>query len=125
MGGAINNTGALNLRNSIIADSMWSDNCSGWGTIEDGGGNLRWPPTDESCVGEYGDPRLEPLEDNGGPTMTMAIPIESAAVQLADDNCPATDQRGMPRGVQSSRCDAGAYELQGLFVFVPVVFQTP
>ena len=105
--------------------------------IDDGGGNLRWPPTDNTCVGEFGDPQLEPLEDNGGPTlvdldrsvMTMAIPIGSAAVQLATTNCPATDQRGMPRESLSNRCDAGAYELQsngwGLFVFFPVVYKTP
>jgi hypothetical protein len=127
MGGAINNTSNLTLRNSIIANSMWSESCQDreGGTIYDGGGNLRWPKTDKTCVGEFGDPQLEPLADNGGPTMTMALPIGSAAVQLATTNCPATDQRGMPRGLQSNRCDAGAYELQGLFVFFPAVYKSP
>lgn len=129
MGGAINNTSnlTLTLRNSIIANSMWSESCQDreGGTIYDGGGNLRWPKTDKTCVGEFGDPQLEPLWNNGGPTMTMALPIGSAAVQLATTNCPATDQRGMPRGLQSNRCDAGAYELQGLFVFLPAVYKSP
>jgi len=125
MGGAIHNTSDLTLRNSIIANSMWSDSCFGWGTIYDGGGNLRWPATDNTCVGDFGDPQLEPLAENGGPTMTMALPIGSAAIQLATTNCPATDQRGMPRSLRSNRCDAGAYELQGLFVFFPVVYNSP
>jgi len=125
MGGAIHNTSDLTLRNSIIANSMLSESCLGWGKIYDGGGNLRWPATDNTCVGDFGDPRLEPLADNGGPTMTMALPIGSAAIQLATTNCPATDQRGMPRSLRSNRCDAGAYELQGLFVFFPVVYNSP
>lgn len=125
MGGAIFNRSNLTLRNSIIANSMLSDSCQGWGEIDDGGGNLRWPATDNTCVGDFGDPRLEPLADNGGPTMTMALPMGSAAIQLAMTNCPATDQRGMPRGLRSSRCDAGAYEWQGLFVFLPAVYKTP
>ena len=125
MGGAILNTSDLTLRNSIIANSMWSESCQGWGTIYDGGGNLRWPTTDNTCVGDFGDPQLEPLADNGGATMTMALPIGSAAIQLATTNCPATDQRGMPRSLWSNRCDAGAYEFQGLFVFFPVVYNSP
>jgi predicted outer membrane repeat protein len=124
-GGAFHNTSNLTLRNSIIANSMWSDSCFGWGTINDGGGNLRWPAADETCVGEFGDPRLEPLADNGGPTLTMALPTGSPAIQFAADNCPAADQRGMPRSLWSNRCDAGAYELQSLSVFVPVVYNSP
>ena len=124
-GGAIYNTSNLTLRNTIIANSMWSDSCFGWGTIKDGGGNLRWPVADDTCVGEFGDARLEPLADNGGPTLTMALPTGSPAIQLAADNCPAGDQRGMPRGLWSNRCDAGAYELQSLSVFVPVIYNSP
>jgi len=90
-GGAIKNTSNLTLRNSIIANSMLSDSCLEWEKINDGGGNLRWPTTDNTCVGEFGDPQLEPLADNGGPTladigrptMTMALPIGSAAIQFA------------------------------------------
>jgi hypothetical protein len=125
MGSAIHNTSNLTLRNSIIANGMDSDGCSGWGTIHDGGGNLRWPATDYSCVGVSGDPQLEPLADKGGPTKTMALPIGSAALQLATTNCPASDQRGMPRDFRFSRCDAGAYELQLSFLFLPAVYNTP
>ena len=131
-GGTIYNTSNLTLRNSIIANSMWSKSCANWrgGQIFDGGGTLRWPTADDTCVGKFGDPRLESLKDNGGATMTMALPIGSAAVQLATSNCPPTDQRGMPRGSISNRCDAGAYELQkneleGLFIFFPAVYKSP
>ena len=125
MGGTIHNTSNLTLRNSIIANSMESDSCLGWGTIDDGGGNLRWPSTDNTCVGDFGDPLLEPLADNGGSTMTMAVTPGSAALQLADSNCPDDDQRGMPRGLLSNRCDAGAYEWQWVTTFFPAVYKNP
>lgn len=126
MGGTIHNTSQLTLTNSIIANSMWSGNCFGWGTINDGGGNLRWPASDDSCgVGEFGDPQLEPLADNGGPTLTMALPLGSPAIQLAATNCPAVDQRGMARNLPSGRCDAGAFEWERIVGFFPVVLNLP
>ena len=54
-------------------------------------------------------PRLHTLEDNGGPTMTMALSAKSPAVGIATYQCPTTDQRGKDR--PSNHCDAGAYEL--------------
>jgi predicted outer membrane repeat protein len=121
-GGAIANSNVLQLQNSIITDSMIGNNCDGFVSVTDGGGNLRWPATDPSCVGSYGDPRLLPLEQNGGPTLTMAIQLGSAAMRLAMANCPATDQRGMPRGLNPGRCDAGAYEWQGRLLFFPAMY---
>ncbi len=59
-----------------------------------------------------GDPKLGPLEDNGGPTETRALGAGSAARDLASAGtaCSApTDQRGLPRP-QGSACDSGAYE---------------
>lgn len=64
---------------------------------------------------------LNPLADNGGPTQTMSLPWNSAAVDAipvgATDSsgallCPATgsaDQRGVIRP-QGPACDIGAYE---------------
>jgi CSLREA domain-containing protein len=56
------------------------------------------------------DPRLGPLQNNGGPTPTMALlpgspAIDAAVAALA----PATDQRGVSDG---HRSDIGACELQ-------------
>jgi hypothetical protein len=59
-------------------------------------------------------PLLGPLQNNGGPTMTMALGHGSPAldkVPAAGANCPSTDQRGVPRP-QGVACDIGAFELQ-------------
>lgn len=62
------------------------------------------------------DPKLGPLQDNGGPTQTHALLQDSPAIDAADsEECPTTDQRGAPRplGIQAgsgSVCDVGAFE---------------
>ncbi len=109
-GGNISNSGTVTARNTILAGATAGGNCVG--TIADGGGNLRWPSGDASCTGAFGDPKLGTLQDNGGPTWTMALGAESAASGIGvAANCPATDQRGQPRpNPPGSACDAGAYE---------------
>jgi CSLREA domain-containing protein len=54
------------------------------------------------------DPRLGPLQDNGGPTDTEALLASSPAIDTGD-TCGALDQRGTtrPRGAS---CDIGPYE---------------
>ena len=54
---------------------------------------------------------LGPLRDNGGPTPTMAIRRASVAVDGADSQAPATDQRGYGR---SGAPDIGAFEYNGV-----------
>jgi hypothetical protein len=61
---------------------------------------------DASCGATVADPLLGPLQDNGGPTDTQAIPAESPAVNTGV-SCEATDQRSLYR---SGACDIGAYE---------------
>jgi hypothetical protein len=61
------------------------------------------------------DAQLQPLANNGGPTLTHAIFPGSPAIDKFGAGCPATDQRGVARpqdgnGDGSSLCDAGAYE---------------
>jgi hypothetical protein len=60
------------------------------------------------------DPLLGPLQDNGGPTMTMAPASGSPVIDAAAAGaCPTTDQRGRPRpDNRESACDIGAYEVQ-------------
>lgn len=110
-GGAVaNESGTVVLQNTIIANSPTGGNC--FGTIDDGGGNLRYPKNDPSCVGKYGKPSLGQLQDNGGATQTIALAPDSAAINLAlDANCLATDQRGFARP-QGKHCDSGAFELE-------------
>jgi hypothetical protein len=57
------------------------------------------------------DPRLAPLADNGGPTLTMALLTGSPAIDAGDTSAaPTTDQRGFPRP-GGLAADIGAYEL--------------
>ena len=56
------------------------------------------------------DPRLGPLQDNGGPAKTHAILSGSPAIDAAANaTCPSTDQRGTSRP-KGAACDIGAYE---------------
>ena len=70
------------------------------------------------------DPKLSPLQNNGGPTQTHALLAGSPAIDAGDsngcrDNTGAllqTDQRGLPRatdgnGDGKAACDIGAFEL--------------
>jgi hypothetical protein len=58
------------------------------------------------------DPMLGPLQNNGGPTPTMALNGQSPAVNVLSA-CPVgTDQRGISRPQPANdKCDIGAYEL--------------
>jgi len=109
-GGALfNYTGAnLSLRNTIVSNSLGSDNCGG--SITNGGGNYTWPGDDDSCPGFRQDPKLGRLANNGGWTQTLALLTGSPAIHKAVlGNCPLTDQRGWRRGLLN-QCDSGAYE---------------
>jgi hypothetical protein len=102
--------GSVTLRNSLLASNA-AGNCQG--TVTDGGGNLRFPPSDTSCPSTFdsGDPKLAPgLHDNGGPTPTLALLPGSAGIDKVQPAlCPSADQRGVGRP-QGSRCDIGAFE---------------
>lgn len=123
-GGIFSNEGGTRavLQNSIVANNMGSD-CHG--TMTSNGYNLS---SDDSCrfdgAGDLNnsDPNLGPLQDNGGPTQTMALLPGSPAIDTGNPKgCSEghghllkTDQRGEPRPdkEESSGCDRGAYERQ-------------
>jgi CSLREA domain-containing protein len=123
-GGGISGTsvGSTTLTNTLVANNA-GGNCVG--AIADGGGNLRWPSVDSSCAGAYGDPRLGPFQNNGGPTPTMAPGAGSAAIDAGLNNgCLPTDQRGVARpqdgdGDGVAVCDIGAYEVGFFRSFLP------
>src|SRR5262249_25628961 len=75
----------------------------------DGTGGSGFAATD--LVGTSGmpiDPRLGPLQDNGGPTQTMALLPGSPALNAGDrDQLGTADQRGVLR---SRRGNIGAYQ---------------
>ena len=107
--GGIKSSGCL-LVNTLLATN--SVNCSGW--VTDGGYNLS---SDGSCaftaLGSLNnvDPKLSPVAENGGPTLTMALLPGSPAIDGGNTSlAPATDQRGFPRPAGLA-ADIGAYEL--------------
>ena len=101
--------GILRLINTIVGDASANGNCSG--PIQSGGHNL---DSDGTCGLGAGtdvsnvDPLLAALADNGGPTDTRALTVNSPAVD-AGAGCAATDQRGVARPAGRA-CDIGAFE---------------
>jgi hypothetical protein len=114
-------TGTLKIRNTIVAGNASSDIT---GDIVSQGHNLIGTTWFSNGVRtDLGDrlnvnPLLGPLQDNGGPTPTMALLPGSPALDAGDNtNPPATDQRGLSRivdgnGDGTATIDIGAYELQ-------------
>jgi hypothetical protein len=111
------------LLNTLLAANI-PTNCSG--TVTDAGHNLS---SDGSCAfngaGSMNntDPKLGPLADNGGPTLSMALLPGSPAINAGDPaSAPTTDQRGIPRP-QGPGVDIGAYEYQYVPLFTGVAEQ--
>src|SRR5271166_6347501 len=68
-------------------------------------------------------PLLDPLQNNGGPTQTMALLPGSPAIRDGDTaNAPAYDQRGpgFPR-IVNGFIDIGAFEVQSTNAAAPSV----
>jgi predicted outer membrane repeat protein len=119
--------GGVVVQNTIVANSPKGGNCYGNGGIFISNGyNLN---SDNTChfynTGDLNntDPKLGPLQDNGGPTYTQALLAGSPAIDAGNPSgCKASngvlltsDQRGMPRPDKEDLgvgCDIGAYELQ-------------
>ena len=144
-GGVYNNNGTFQLRNSIISDNTLENFI--FDTADDCGGTLtsfsyNWVFSLNTCALTAGngdvsglDPKLGPLQANGGVTLTHALLPDSPAI----DAGPATycrdhlstilnkDQRGTDRhldgnGNGTAYCDPGAFEYQMTFpIYLPVV----
>lgn len=106
------------LRMSVVTSGVNGQNCSGSVVITDGGYNLE---SATSCGFsalngslQNTNPQLGPLQSNGGPTQTMALPLQSPAVDAISSSASgctgSTDQRGVTRP-QGTRCDIGAFEV--------------
>lgn len=97
------------LVNTLLASNS-AGNCAG--TVTDGHHDLSFNGTGCPATFASGDPHLGTLQDNGGPTDTMALGAGSAAIDqvpASGADCPATDQRGVSRP-QGPACDIGAFE---------------
>ena len=126
-GGAIqSSSGTAAIKNTLLSQSYQAQGfpaASCYGTISSQGYNLS---DDSSCqLSATGDLSSTPagidpngLQNNGGPTQTVALLSTSAAVDAiplsyctdTNGNPIATDQRGITRP-QGSACDMGAFEL--------------
>jgi len=108
-----NTNGAFALRNSLLASA--STNGNAWGALIDGGYNMSSDGSASFSSGSsfnFTDPKLLPLTNNGGPTLTMALAEDSPAIDWAPAaGAPATDQRGVPRPNSGANVvDLGAFE---------------
>jgi hypothetical protein len=132
-GGGVFNTGTVTINNSIISGNIavnytgFGGGPDGWGGFDSLGHNLigntegssGWVETDLHDV----DPMLGPLQDNGGPTMTMALLPGSPAIDSGSNALipPGVqyDQRGPgflrivnATGKPTAIVDIGAFEWQ-------------
>lgn len=108
-GSGIENFGAVNMTNSIVANSAQGTNCYAAGV--GGAYNL---VDDASCVWWQASPSailLGTFGNYGGGTMTVPLLPGSVAIDATSHNCPTTDQRGVTRS--SPTCDIGAFESRG------------
>jgi hypothetical protein len=114
-----NSKGACTARNNIIAGNIASGSPDDvWGNLGSMGHNLigstisgtGYAPSDLLNV----DPKLGPLQNNGGPTLTHALLPGSPAIDAGDNNwAPKWDQRGpdFPR-IVNGVIDIGSFEAQ-------------
>lgn len=110
-GGIAVSNGVVSLTATIVSDSSGASNC--FGSLLDGGNNIC---SDASAgfnaAGSRNNlnPILGPLADYGGGVPTIALLGGSPAIDAAGlIDCPATDERGIPRPFGSA-CDIGAFE---------------
>jgi len=118
---------SIHVLNTIVGSGS-PNNCSG--TLQSFGNNLENTNTcGLTTAGDKRDvnPKLGPLQDNGGATWTRALLFGSPAIDAGNDpDCPATDQRGVARPIDGNRdgsavCDIGAVEAPPPQVFLPSV----
>ena len=131
-GGGVFTAGTV--RNSIIAGNTITGGAEGfdvagslalWNSLIGDGGIAFQPSVTPNANGniigggflDAIDPRLGPLKDNGGPTPTHGLKVDSPALNLGqfgapgDDDIPLFDQRGEGfTRVLGGRLDIGAFE---------------
>jgi len=120
--GLFNGQGTVRLLNTIIAGNLGTNDA--YGIFASQGHNIfgitngvvGLDPTDLVGI----DPKLGPLQDNGGPTLTHALLAGSPAIDGGASSFVSFDQRGEPRpvddpavpnGVGGDASDIGAFEV--------------
>ena len=126
-GGGIESILVLTVNNSIVAGNLY--NATGLPDDLYLGGSIGFPSRDNLIRAISGfalladgvnqnrvgitNPGLGPLQDNGGPTQTMALRVGSPAIDAGSNALipvgKTTDQRGLPR-IFNGAVDIGAFE---------------
>jgi hypothetical protein len=131
VGPGIGSEGLTSIKNTIVANSTGGSDCDG--TVTSAGFNLIENPGGSCTIaGDPSgnvtgqDPKLGPLVNNGGLTLTHALQVGSPAFEAGSPDCPPpdTDQRGVSRP-QFFRCDIGALESEDLLGIVDVTVDDP
>ena len=128
-GGIYAPSGTVTTKNTIIAlntgnspDVSGSFASVGFNFVSITNGSSGWVASDlKGTAISPRDPLLGPLQDNGGPTPTMALLAGSVAIDYGNSSSIATDQRGFIRPVDlpdisnnpngGDGADIGAYEV--------------
>ena len=130
-GGILNLGSTINVMNTIVAKNTAANGPDVSGALTSKGYNLVGNNSGANIVPAIGDrvgaagspidPKLGPLQDNGGPTKTQALLSGSPAIDRGKYSGSSTDQRGYTRPVDISTYgnakdgdgnDIGAYEVQ-------------
>jgi hypothetical protein len=119
-GGIFMQAGAVQMHDTIVADDSATTtgpdlhgapiSSLGYNLIGNSSGGSGYAASDLLNV----NPQIGPLQNNGGPTQTMALLAGSPAIDAGDNaNAPAYDQRGpgYPR-IVNGVIDIGAFEVQ-------------
>ncbi len=104
-------TAGTAVQNSLLASNT-NGNCFASG-LTDAGYNISYNAAGCPSTFLSGNPNLQVLANNGGPTLTMRLGSGSYAINrspLYGFGCPTTDQRGVPRA-GGKACDIGAYQV--------------
>jgi hypothetical protein len=120
---ASGDSASLTITGSVLDGVCRSESeiISGGYNIESPGNTCGFDQSTDQVSLSAEDLKLEPLQDNGGPTMTHALGAGSVAIdQILEADCVdaegeplTTDQRGEPRPeTGGTMCDVGAFEVQ-------------
>jgi hypothetical protein len=110
-GGVRHAGGTLNALNTIVADNTAASDPDLYGSLSSSGYNLIGNSSGGSGYADTDlldvDAKLGTLQDNGGPTKTMALLAGSPALNAGDPQLGVADQRGVLRG---GGVNIGAYQ---------------
>lgn len=116
-GGISRTAGTLSATNTIVANNVHTTPSQN---------NLNAGAINGTNIANFtsGNPRLGPLQDNGGQTLTM-LPVPGSPVIDSGSNtgAPSTDQRGFDRNVDGNNNGAATVDI-GAAEYLPVLTQS-